>query len=153
MKPKKITVHCSDTPNRRKSVTSELIHKWHTQDRGWSAIGYHYVITRDGQVDSRKNKNFFRGLDTPGAHVRGHNNDNVGVCLVGRDRFTQKQLWALYDVYKDLSLTYNIPASEVYCHYEFNHNKTCPNMRASNLVAWLLTGKIEHIKQYIYKER
>jgi N-acetylmuramoyl-L-alanine amidase len=150
---KKITIHCSDTPNRRKTVTSELIHKWHTEDRGWSAIGYHYVILRDGQVDSRQNKEFFRGLNTPGAHVRGNNKDNIGICMVGRDKFTKDQFWSLHDTYRDLKMLYNIPEHSVYCHYEFNHNKSCPNMRNANLIAWLLTGRIEHIKEYLYKER
>lgn len=149
---KRLTIHCSDTPNRRK-VTSEQIHKWHTKDRGWSSIGYHYVILRDGSVDSRANKPFFRGLEIPGAHVRGHNRDNVGICLIGRDKFTKKQFWALHDVFTDLRITYGIEASEVFCHNEFNHNKTCPNMRTGNLVAWLLTGKIKHVKDYLYKER
>lgn len=150
---KKITIHCSDTPNRRKTVTSELIHKWHTKDRGWSAIGYHYVILRDGSVDSRKNKPFFRGLNETGAHVRGHNKDNIGICLVGRDLFTKQQFWALHDTYESLRVTYNIPVSNVFCHNEWNHNKTCPNMRAANLVAWLLTGDIGHVKDYLFKEK
>lgn len=148
----KLTIHCSDTPNRRK-VTSEQIHKWHTKDRGWSAIGYHYVITRDGVVDSRKNKDFFRGLNQPGAHVRGRNKDNIGICFVGRDRFTKKQFWALHDIYNDLRQAYNLKLSDVWCHYEFNHNKSCPNMRTGNLIAWLATGKIEHVKEYLFKEK
>jgi len=115
MHPNKITIHCSDTPNHRK-VTSEKIHKWHTQDRGWSAIGYHFVVLRDGQVDSRANKDFFRGLNEMGAHVRGNNKNNIGICLVGRNKFTMAQFNALTAIYDALWSGYEIPFSEIYCH-------------------------------------
>ena len=148
---KKITIHCSATPNSR-DVSSETINKWHTETNGWRSIGYHYVIKRNGDVDSRLNKHYFRGLNEQGAHVRGNNKNNIGICVIGMNKFTLEQFHSLWDTINDLQLTYNILDSEIFCHNEFNHNKTCPNMRAANLVAWLTTGEVKHIKSYIYKE-
>lgn len=59
-----------------KSCTVQQVHQWHV-NRGWSGIGYHYFISRDGQI--------FRGRpeDTVGAHVTGHNSKSIGVCFEG----------------------------------------------------------------------
>ena len=52
------------------------IRSWH-RDRGFSDIGYHYVIRRDGTLEEG------RPIEKAGAHVKGHNQDTIGVCLVG----------------------------------------------------------------------
>lgn len=70
-----IIVHCAATPPSMDIGVRE-IRKWH-QGRGWRDIGYHYVIRRDGTLESG------RDLDEPGAHAKGYNADSVGVCLVG----------------------------------------------------------------------
>ena len=46
-------------------------------DKGWSDIGYHFVIRRNGTIE--------RGRDQSleGAHAHGHNQDSIGICLVG----------------------------------------------------------------------
>jgi N-acetylmuramoyl-L-alanine amidase len=50
--------------------------RWHL-DRGFLAIGYHFVISPTGRI--------FRGrpVDRMGAHVKGHNRGTVGICLMG----------------------------------------------------------------------
>lgn len=45
--------------------------------RGWSDIGYHFVIKRDGTLEPG------RALDRAGAHVKGLNNRSWGICMVG----------------------------------------------------------------------
>ena len=75
---------------------ADEIRSWHL-DRGFSDIGYHYVIRRDGtQEDGRP-------IEQPGAHVQGHNAHSIGICLVGGraddspeteglDEFTKQEL-------------------------------------------------------------
>lgn len=52
------------------------VHKSH-QNRGWAGIGYHFYITRNGEI--------YRGrpIDKMGAHITNHNYDSVGVCFEG----------------------------------------------------------------------
>ncbi len=50
---------------------------WHTRDRKWRAIGYHYLIDRDGTVANG------RPLEQVGAHVKGHNSNSIGIALIG----------------------------------------------------------------------
>ncbi len=72
-----IIVHCSATEHVDDSVDSDVIRAWHVEENGWSDIGYHFVITRRGDIE------FGRPLEKRGAHARGHNDHSVGVCLVG----------------------------------------------------------------------
>jgi N-acetylmuramoyl-L-alanine amidase len=75
-----IVVHCSaTTPSMNWGVDDiRLLHK---RVNGWSDVGYHYVIKRDGQLQ------FGRSLEKAGAHVRGHNRNSIGICLVGGINF------------------------------------------------------------------
>lgn len=44
-----IIVHCSATPEGR-DVSMADIRRWHVEERGWSDVGYHFVVTLDGTV-------------------------------------------------------------------------------------------------------
>lgn len=70
-----IIVHCTATPEG-KDYTVDDIRGWHKQ-RGWSDIGYHYVVYRDGRVM------LGRPVGQVGAHVEGHNTGTIGVSYVG----------------------------------------------------------------------
>lgn len=71
-----IVVHCSATKPSQDIGVSE-IRTWHMRDNGWSDVGYHYVIRRDGSVETG------RPEAVAGAHAKGHNQSSIGVCLVG----------------------------------------------------------------------
>ena len=47
----RIILHCSATPEGR-DVPASVIRRWHIEDRGWSDIGYHFVIRLDGTVEA-----------------------------------------------------------------------------------------------------
>lgn len=53
------------------------IRKWHVEERGWSDVGYHFVVTLDGTV------HVGRPMDRAGAHCKGRNGNSIGVCYVG----------------------------------------------------------------------
>lgn len=68
-------IHCAATPEGRDFTVAD-IRAWH-KARGWSDIGYHYVIYRDGSIHAG------RPIGQVGAHVEGHNARSVGVVYVG----------------------------------------------------------------------
>lgn len=70
-----IIIHCSATPEGR-DFTVAQIKQSHLQ-RGFSDIGYHYVIYRDGTLHNG------RDVDISGAHCSGHNSYSIGVCYIG----------------------------------------------------------------------
>lgn len=70
-----IVWHCSATRPHQDIGAKEIdiMHK----KRGWSGIGYHFVIRRNGVLEAG------RALEDSGAHVRGYNHRSVGICMVG----------------------------------------------------------------------
>lgn len=135
-----IAVHCSATPAAMNIGRAE-IDKWHRL-KGWLAIGYHFVIRRDGTLEAG------RGLDVRGAHVEGFNHNSVGVCLIGgvdgtpaakpEANFTPAQMKTLGTLLKDLKVRF--PHAVVQGHRDFpNVAKACPSF---NVKSWLATGKV-----------
>jgi hypothetical protein len=77
-----INIHCAATKPGWMAGRPGLdkvaeIRRWHVQDTGWSDIGYHYVIDRDGGV--------YRGRSEQkvGAFEPKTNARAIGICLVG----------------------------------------------------------------------
>ena len=127
-----IVIHCSDSP----FGDAKIIDQWH-KERGWSGIGYHYVITNlfpkttknkitssDGLIEEG------RGIEKKGSHCYGHNSRSIGICLVGVDEFTNPQYKALKSLCVRLMKEFKIPIEKVKGHYELDSKKTCPNIDA-----------------------
>lgn len=57
-------------------VSAETVHQWHL-NQGWSGIGYHFLIRKDGTIEQG------RPLGAVGAHVYGENRHTVGINLAG----------------------------------------------------------------------
>jgi len=70
-----IVIHCTASRNGW-PVSIQTVAEWHRQ-RGFKAVGYHYLIGVDGHVDVGRDE------EQPGAHAKGHNAHSIGVCLVG----------------------------------------------------------------------
>ena len=71
-----IIIHCTATPEG-KDVTVEQIRQEHIKNRGFSDIGYHYVVYRNGHVVDG------RDVDKIGAHCTNHNAHSIGIAYVG----------------------------------------------------------------------
>ena len=68
----RIILHCSATKEGQ-DFSASTIRGWHVNGRGWSDIGYHWIIRLDGTIEVG------RPLEKSGAHTKGHNKDSVGV--------------------------------------------------------------------------
>ena len=113
-----LVVHCSDTADDD-ALTGRDIHQMHL-GFGWDGVGYHRIICRDGVIE------YGRPDYWVGAHVRGFNDVSLGVCLIGRQSFTDAQMQALETVLRNWKSSY--PMAEIVGHCDFdNTNKTCPN--------------------------
>lgn len=71
-----IIIHCTATPEG-KDVTVEQLRNEHVKNRGFSDIGYHYVVYRNGHVMDG------RDVDKVGAHCTNHNAHSIGIAYVG----------------------------------------------------------------------
>lgn len=70
-----IWIHCAATIEG-KDYTVADIRSWH-KARGWSDIGYHYVVYRDGSI------HLGRPVGQVGSHVANHNTGSIGLVYVG----------------------------------------------------------------------
>ena len=70
-----IVLHCSAT-KATQNYSFPQCQADHRR-RGWKDIGYHYYITRDGQVHDG------RPLSEVGAHCKDHNQHSIGICYEG----------------------------------------------------------------------
>ena len=121
----KIILHCSAT-REGQDISTETIRGWHVNERGWSDIGYHYVILLDGTVDKA------RPVERQGAHVRGHNKGSIGICYVGgcyadmnpKDTRTDLQKESLTELISYLMDSYE--DATLHGHNEFS-SKACPS--------------------------
>lgn len=130
-----IIVHCTATP-AGKDYTVDDIRRWHRQ-QGWSDIGYHYVVYRDGSIHEGRNVNI------AGAHCLGHNTDSIGICYVGgtardgktpADTRTVAQAEALEKLLIELRRIY--PSAHIYGHRDFA-NKACPCFDVHKCYGWI----------------
>ena len=119
-----LIIHCSDTPAGR-DVSAEDIRRWHVDGNGWSDVGYHWVIRRDGTLEKGRDES------AAGAHVRGHNAQSIGVCMVGGKHacnFTRAQ-WRTLDALVS-ELTQRYPKAAVCGHRDLDPGKACPQFDA-----------------------
>lgn len=123
----KIILHCTATPEG-KDFTVEEIRKWHLA-RGFSDIGYHYVVYRDGSVRAG------RPEQKVGAHTLGQNSHSIGIAYVGgcasdgktpKDTRTEAQKSSLVALVRLLRKRY--PGATVHGHNEFAA-KACPSFK------------------------
>jgi N-acetylmuramoyl-L-alanine amidase len=143
----KIIIHTSAT-RANMDIGAKEIRSWH-KGQGWTDIGYHFVIRRNGVLEKGRAEN------AVGAHVAGHNSDSIGICLVGglntttgkaERNYTDEQYKTLRSLVSRLVVDY--PNAKIYGHRDFspdtNKNgvvdkyewfKECPCFSARNW-AW-----------------
>lgn len=127
----KIIIHCSDTPDHL-DIGAQTIHAWHRQPPfNFDGIGYHRIIRRDGSIEHGRPEYW------NGAHCKGHNKDSLGICLIGRKRFTQQQMNSLAEQIQIWLQRY--PIKLICGHCDLDPQKTCPNF---NVKAWLKKRKL-----------
>ena len=77
------------------------------------------MICQDGTLESGR-PHFWVG-----AHVYDHNEESLGVCLIGRENFSDAQLATLENLLRDWHARY--PHATICGHCDFdNTEKTCP---------------------------
>ncbi len=125
----KIIIHCTAT-REGDDISVSTIRKWHLA-RGWSDIGYHYVIDLKGNINAG------RPIELMGAHTKGFNKGSIAIAYVGgvesdgktpKDTRTNAQKDAIVRLIKKLKGCY--PDVTIHGHNEFS-NKACPSFNVS----------------------
>ena len=123
----KIILHCSDSDYAHHDNIYAIRH-WHVNENGWSDIGYHFVITKNGII------RLGRPLHILGAHCKGHNSNSIGICLTGKEKFSEEQFESLKAVCEDLISRYNLSWDDVKGHNYFDKSRPCPNFNVKTFI-------------------
>lgn len=108
-----------------RATTLEQIRSWH-ELRGWSDVGYHFVIEGDGTLRPGRNPNEI------GAHAKGHNMHSLGVCVVGDNTqpslaWSEDQRQSLVDFVRWFRRFY--PEADIMGHRDLKDAATlCPGL-------------------------
>ena len=133
----KIFVHHSASSQ---NTTRDQIDIWH-KNREWDGVGYHYVIENDGSIMMG------RPFAKVGAHVKGHNRNSIGVCVVGNYMddlaMTSGQEQSLVVVLHGLLTQFDLDANEVYGHRELGET-LCPG---KHLFHWISKWRVEQVRK------
>ena len=120
-----IVIHCSAVKPDQMSSAAQ-IDSWHRKRGFHLGIGYHYVIRRDGAIESGRPEWMV------GAHCKNHNAHSIGVCYEGgldirgqpADTRTAEQKAAMRQLLEDLHRRY--PRAVIVGHHDLNPHKACP---------------------------
>jgi N-acetyl-anhydromuramyl-L-alanine amidase AmpD len=110
----------------------DQIRKWHLE-RGFTDVGYHFVIRRDGAVE------IGRPVGAVGAHCAGRNSCSVGICMIGgvmadgttpEANFSDEQWFSLARLVTRMHTKY--PQAGIMGHREMPRQTTqCPSFDVS----------------------
>jgi hypothetical protein len=108
--------------------------------RGWSDIGYHFVIDKAGNIYQGRPETVI------GAHVLGNNTGNIGVCVLGcyhppelycGDWLSDETTSALVALYAWISNEYNYNPNILLGHRDYPNNDTsCPGNNVHENLPW-----------------
>ncbi len=114
-KVEKIVLHHAEHPN----CSVNDIHRWHLNN-GWTGIGYHYFVRKDGSIWTG------RPEDATGAHCIPVNKNSIGICAEGsfmKETMSSTQKEAIKLLISNIKSRYgNLP---IYGHKELDATN-CP---------------------------
>lgn len=128
---REVIVHCSATrpdwmDGQGLAAKRAEIRRWHLAN-GWSDIGYHWLIDRDGALLAGRPETLI------GAHVIGRNQGTIGICLIGgfgsaetdraEQHFSARQLTTLRQQIQGISMRTQITVISGHNQYAA---KACP---------------------------
>lgn len=128
----RITIHCTDTPEGEPRTVAQ-IKAFHMakppKGRGWSDIGYHYLIGLKGEIG------LGRAVGTIPAAVEHYNKGMIAIAYVGgmgvdgkpKDTRTPEQKEAIAHLVQLLAHKYNLPATAIFGHRDWDHKAKALN--------------------------
>ncbi len=126
-KVEKIVIHHAEI----ESGNRDYYGWFHKGIRGWSDVGYHFIIGNgvdslsiDGDIE------IGRAINIQGAHVKSHNHNTIGICLVGNmdnHKPTEKQMESLLNLLNRLIKEFSLSKNDICGHRDFDGvTKSCP---------------------------
>lgn len=107
------------------------IQEFHQDGRGWSDIGYHFIVDMAGNIYQGRPETVL------GAHVGGANTGNIGVCILGcyhppetswtcLDEMTSETEKSLIHLYSWIADSYDVDPNVLKGHRDYFGTTACP---------------------------
>lgn len=134
---KYIVLHCSATPQ---NTSVQSIERYWKEELGWTAKGYHHIITADGGIVD------LQPIELPSNGVAGHNAHSIHISYIGGidkkgkglDNRTLAQKAAQIILLKKYKALF--PGAKILGHRDFpGVKKECPSF---SVAAWLKEIKL-----------
>ena len=129
----KLTLHhaacCSADDIEEGKDQVRWIQDFHQNGRGWSDIGYHFLVDRAGNIYQGRPETVI------GAHVGGANTGNIGVCLLGCyhppevscfQTITPESRQSIVEIFSWVSDTYGQSPAVLLGHRDYFGTTACP---------------------------
>jgi N-acetyl-anhydromuramyl-L-alanine amidase AmpD len=119
----RVFLHCSASDKEEHDDVS-VMRRWHTdpkpQGRGWSDVGYHFFIRKNGDIQEG------RPLSRTPAAQGGHNTGTIAICLHGleREKFTKQQYQSVLKLSREIDRAHDGMVT-FHGHCEVS-SKSCP---------------------------
>lgn len=138
-KPNAIVLHHAEWSN----CSVEDVHGLHKNSFGWSGIGYHFLVRKDGSIYRGRPENAI------GAHAKNHNTNTLGICAEGsymKESMSEAQKRATIELGQYLKNKYGI--SKIYGHRELM-STDCPgtNYPLVEIRNAILSGQVSNTPQ------
>ena len=133
-----VVIHHSLT----KSGSPAAYAKYHVDKNGWPGIGYHYVISKEGEIVQTQ------PLRTVSFHTSGQNTRSIGICLTGDydvQQAPEVQLDACVKLIKWLEQKELKRSLQIAGHNKYS-SKSCPG-RNINVNEIALTSKTDRMNK------
>jgi len=127
---RQIVLHCTASHTR---VRIAEVRRWHVEDRGWSDVGYHHLVSSGGRHE------IGRPETVPGAHVKGHNTGTIGICFSGNPVAgiypDAEQRAVLIEVVAACCGRHGLTSRDVVGHFELDPagKPDCPGLSMNNV--------------------
>lgn len=123
-----------------KDQTVRSIQNYQMDVRGWSDIGYNFLVDHLGRLYEGRQGTWL----AIGAHVAGHNTENIGVCAIGTDAdITDAQKHAIRWLYDEACRRADKTLVRRYHNLYANNPKPGDNVTScpgDNLRTWVRNG-------------
>lgn len=139
----RIVIHHTDSIDKE-FLNAPGIRRIHMVDRGWSDVGYHWLIEIvEGEWIATMGRPMYRN----GAHVKNHNTGSIGVAIIGDFEHEAPPVESVHlcaELCAALCRAQGIRTAEIYGHGDLRATK-CPGMvptgEIRRLVGHLRSGR------------
>ena len=134
-----IHIHHTAEPNKgnyKGLETIESIYRYHTRRRGWSDIGYHWIISPEGTIWAG------RDLNRDPASIINYNSKALAIALIGNfdiEILEKPQKTTALGLTRFLLTTFQLEAQKSVIFHKEKSATACPgkNIKKEEFLSWL----------------